>query len=77
MGTERRYASADATVLAVLRGGPDDIPDQRRICRTPADNDKIKLVHRGGYEHFEREVTERAEPDAVVFRWTTRTRIAE
>lgn len=62
---------------ARLEGGPSDFPDELRAhCGASTDDDyKIKVEHRGGYEHFER--TDEREAEAVVYRWTTRTRIAE
>jgi alkaline phosphatase len=60
----------------VLIGGPDDLPEPARRTRASADEAKIKVLHRGGYEHFERadSLDENGEP---VFRWTMRTRVAE
>ncbi|MFI7578750.1 DUF5988 family protein [Micromonospora sp. NPDC049497] len=66
------------TIEAVLVGGPNDLPATVRTQRLPQDGQKIKIHHRGGYEHFEREIDDPApSPDPVVFRWTTRTRVAE
>jgi Family of unknown function (DUF5988) len=41
--------------------------------------DKIKIMHHGGYEHFERSrlLDESGEFPLIAFRWTTRTEIAE
>lgn len=74
MRTVRQSHPEGAMVRAVLRGGPDDLADDQRTCFAPADCDKIKLVHRGGYEHFEREAGGSV---PVVYRWTTRTKMAE
>ncbi|MEH1125577.1 DUF5988 family protein [Micromonospora sp. CPCC 206061] len=61
---------------ARLEGGPNDFPDELRAHRgSDTDEYKIKVEHRGGYEHFER--TDERDAEAVVYRWTTRTRIAE
>jgi hypothetical protein len=60
-------------ILARLEGGPAELPD--RVCTVPADQDKIKVIFRGGREHFER-ASETA-GDEVIYRWTTRTKIAE
>lgn len=63
---------------AVLAGGPVDIPAGMRVCDVPAGQEKIKVPWCGGYEHFERVESPRYDPDdAVVYRWTFRTRVAE
>ena len=66
-------------VAAVLEGGPVDLPEAARKCLAVLDDATIKILHMGGYEHFER-VT--ADPPAghsepLVYRWKVRTRIAE
>jgi hypothetical protein len=65
---------------AVLAGGPADIPAGMRVCDVPAGQEKIKVPWCGGYEHFERDdpAGGHYDPgDAVVYRWTFRTRVAE
>jgi hypothetical protein len=63
------------TIYAVLEGGPADIPSSlRTLYRPPGEERKIKIMHRGGYEHF---VRDEDSPEPVVFRWITRTEIAE
>jgi hypothetical protein len=62
--------SERAEVDVVLEGGPSDLPDGERRRRIPAGDLKVKVRHRGGHEHFER-------TDDGVYRWTTRTKIAE
>ncbi|SBT43446.1 DUF5988 family protein [Micromonospora narathiwatensis] len=65
-------------IEAVLVGGPNDLPVTARTQRLPRDGQKVKIHHRGGYEHFERDGGSSAtSPSPVVFRWTTRTRVAE
>jgi Family of unknown function (DUF5988) len=62
-----------------LEGGPGDFPEELRVHHGQTGDDRIKIEHRGGYEHFER-TDEHVEPGhgpAIVFRWTERTRIAE
>jgi Family of unknown function (DUF5988) len=60
---------------AILEGGPADLPTELRVLRAlPADH-KIKVPHRGGYEHFEQ--TKEHSEGVSVFRWTMRTKIAE
>lgn len=69
---------AVSMIEAVLVGGPNDLPATIRTQRLPRDGQKVKIHHRGGYEHFERDTTSSTpSPDPVVFRWTTRTRVAE
>jgi len=66
-------------VEAVLVGGPLDLPTALRYRRASRADSKIKIVHRGGYEHFER-VDGRTDADhrrPLVFEWTTRTKYAE
>ncbi|BCB74371.1 hypothetical protein GCM10022251_60190 [Phytohabitans flavus] len=62
-----------------LEGGPSDFPDELRTCLATNEVYKIKVEHRGGYEHFERtdELSGLPDSGAVVYRWTSRTRIAE
>jgi hypothetical protein len=63
----------------LLEGGPADIPAAARVRRVDAGDEKVKLPHRGGHEHFER-TDERRWQDGVarvLFRWTVRTRVAE
>jgi hypothetical protein len=66
-------------LAAVLTGGPLDIPTEQRECSVDPEDGKIKLPHRGGYEHFERteERAGEASGDRLVFRWVGRTRVAE
>ena len=69
----------EPSVRAILVGGPDGLPEGSRIQTVSHHSDKIKVSHRGGYEHFER----RAEPDVaeipeeIQFHWTMRTNVAE
>ncbi|MFC4053587.1 MULTISPECIES: DUF5988 family protein [Actinomadura] len=71
-------AAEPGTVEAALVGGPADIPESTRRCRADAGARTIKLAHRGGYEHFELvDAADAAADGPAVFRWTTRTKIAE
>lgn len=74
-----QVASANNAVTAVLQGGPVDLPQTLRVQRVSRGDEKIKIPHYGGYEHFERvaEPAELTEPQTVIFRWTMRTKIAE
>jgi hypothetical protein len=66
------------SLSARLVGGPQDLPENQRVQPIPDQAEKIKIEHLGGYEHFERSVDhDPAGEQHVVFRWTTRTRIAE
>jgi Family of unknown function (DUF5988) len=74
-----RTTPAVRSVRAVLEGGLASIPIASRIQTVGPHDEKIKLPHYGGYEHFERtsELDENAAHQEVVFRWTMRTKIAE
>jgi hypothetical protein len=66
-------------VQAVLEGGPATIPIASRIQAVGPLDEKIKLSHYGGYEHFVRtgSLVEDTSCQQIVFRWSTRTEIAE
>ena len=66
-------------VDAVLEGGPGDFPEDARHRRAAPEQYTIKVMHRGGYEHFEwvSDPASRIEAAPRVYRWTSRTRIAE
>ncbi len=68
--------AAKSFVRAVLEGGPASMPDESRSLLISAAEEKIKIPHYGGYEHFERS-TESDEGESLVFRWSARTKIAE
>ncbi len=63
----------DSTVVVVLEGGPATLPQTMSVQWT-SDQSKIKIPHRGGHEHFELIDPALEQP---VFRWTTRTKVAE
>ncbi|GAB3844798.1 DUF5988 family protein [Dactylosporangium cerinum] len=63
-------------VLILLTGGPQDLTPDQRTLQLTGDPEKVKLEYCGGHEHFER-TSERTTDGLAVFRWTTRTRIAE
>jgi hypothetical protein len=67
------------SVRAILHGGPESIPNETRVQLVSPVDEKIKLPHYGGYEHFERITALDASGvcDEIIFRWTTRTEIAE
>jgi hypothetical protein len=72
--------SSDASiVLAVLEGGPATIPDTSRIQSVSPLQEKIKVPHYGGYEHFVRTsgLDENGSSRHIVYRWATRTEMAE
>jgi hypothetical protein len=65
-----------------LQGGPESIPRTVSVERSKLQDGKLKIEYLGGYEHFERAVSDggRADPDGAppeIFRWTLRTKIAE
>ena len=66
-------------VQAVLEGGPATIPNASRRQAIGSAQEKVKLPHHGGYEHFERirSLVEDTSCREVIFRWTTRTEMAE
>jgi hypothetical protein len=59
------------TVLVLLEGGPDTLPDELRQHPALPTDEVVKVAHLGGYEHFHRDAGD------DVFRWTQRTRVAE
>lgn len=69
------------TMCAVLEGGPTSIPAASRTQVVSPRDEKIKLPHYGGYEHFVRtaelDLDESASSHRIIFRWITRTEIAE
>ncbi len=73
------YTSEANSVWAVLVGGPASIPKALRTQTVKPIEQKIKIPHYGGYEHFERTVglDEITSSEKVVFRWTMRTELAE
>jgi hypothetical protein len=79
MGDTTRETSQGSYVQAVLEGGPPSIPQSLRMQTVTPLDEKIKIPHYGGYEHFERigGLDEMSMAQQVIFRWTTRTEIAE
>lgn len=68
----------DGEMEIVLTGGPSDLPPTARTLRVRPTENKVKIAHRGGYEHFERDPTPQPTCTApIVYRWTARTRVAE
>lgn len=70
------HAASGPLIEVILVGGPADLPAEQRVRTVAPDVDKVKVLHGGGHEHFERAVLG-TEDYPVVFRWTCRTRIAE
>jgi Family of unknown function (DUF5988) len=60
-------------VTADLQGGPPTFPEELRHPQVSPTDDKVKVCHYGGYEHFERDPGD----DNPVYRWIGRTRVAE
>jgi hypothetical protein len=64
----------------VLEGGPADIPAAERLRQVSVGDGKVKVPHYGGYEHFERTGERSSGGDGrsrEVYRWVTRTKVAE
>ncbi|WP_433281474.1 DUF5988 family protein [Micromonospora sp. CA-244673] len=72
-----RAAEAARLIDVVLEGGPRHLPPEWRSQRLAPTDQKVKLAHNGGYEHFEHDGVVPADGEPVVFRWTRRTRVAE
>jgi hypothetical protein len=72
-------ASDVSSVLAMLEGGPANLPSAMRTQTVSQFARKIKVPYYGGYEHFERiaRIDENVSAEHVIFRWTMRTEIAE
>jgi hypothetical protein len=67
-------------INVVLVGGPGDFLETARFRRAGQADEKVKVLHKSGYEHFERTMEHyRLEGgcQGLIFRWTTRTMIAE
>jgi hypothetical protein len=74
-GTESRVEQEHV----VLEGGPADVPRQWPQRSDSADVGRVKVPHRGGYEHYHA-TGEQIQEDGraiPVYRWTQRTRVAE
>jgi Family of unknown function (DUF5988) len=67
------------SVPAILEGGPESIPEASRTTAVDPREEKIKLPHYGGYEHFERAgwLDDGPSPRSLIYRWTMRTKVAE
>jgi hypothetical protein len=72
-------APNEPSLRAILVGGPTSLPAGSRIQAVSHGSDKIKVEHRGGYEHFERQGAPDAAgvPEEIQFHWTMRTNVAE
>jgi hypothetical protein len=67
------------SIQAVLEGGPATIPHTSRTLFVSPYDEKVKLPHYGGYEHFERTISivEDISCQQIIYRWTMRTELAE
>jgi Family of unknown function (DUF5988) len=67
------------SVQALLEGGPSTISNASRVQVVSPLDEKVKLPHYGGYEHFERtaSLVEDTSCRQIIFRWTMRTELAE
>lgn len=79
MDSTAKSTSAVKSVRAVLDGGPESIPNETRVQLVSPLEEKIKLPHCGGYEHFERlaAIDSSGLLEEITFHWTMRTEIAE
>jgi hypothetical protein len=68
--------ATDYSVEIALNGGPVEIARRMRASVTEILERKVKVPHRGGYEHFEF-ATDSAGSVPVTFSWTMRTKVAE
>jgi Family of unknown function (DUF5988) len=68
--------TSEDTIEITLSGGPAEIGHTRRASAAELVERKIKVQHRGGYEHFEFAAGP-AGTAPVTFTWTMRTKIAE
>ncbi|MEU4227064.1 DUF5988 family protein [Nonomuraea sp. NPDC026600] len=64
-------------VEVALEGGPADVPRTLHVMRDVVSAGKIKIPRHGGYEHFERVGVSADSAGPPLFRWTTRTKVAE
>jgi hypothetical protein len=73
------HPSASNVIQAILVGGPQSIPETSRVQTVSPLDEKIKLPHYGGYEHFERIGSPAGDTPGrqVIYRWTMRTEMAE
>jgi hypothetical protein len=65
------------SILAVLEGGPESLPEALRNQVVGPLTHKIKVPYYGGHEHFERLSAFEDDTAQIIFRWTTRTELAE
>lgn len=74
-----KSTSATNSEWALLEGGPASIPNTLRTQQVGPADEKIKIPHYGGYEHFERVdgIDQLISLQQIVFRWTMRTEMAE
>lgn len=69
-------------ITAVLVGGPESLPVELRRRRVNSSEERVKVPHYGGYEHFQRRPewsggVSSVLADPTAFTWVGRTRIAE
>jgi hypothetical protein len=79
MDSTAKTTSTVKSVRAILYGGPESIPNETRVQLVSPLEEKIKLPHYGGYEHFERiaAIDTSGTLEGITFHWTMRTEIAE
>ncbi|MGD0602061.1 MAG: DUF5988 family protein [Streptosporangiaceae bacterium] len=79
MDSTAKTTSTINPVRAILHGGPQSIPNETRVQLVSPLDEKIKLPHYGGYEHFERiaAIDTSGILEEIAFHWTMRTELAE
>jgi hypothetical protein len=79
MDSTAKTTATVESVRAILHGGPETIPNETRVQLVSPLDEKIKLPHYGGYEHFERiaAIDTSGILEGITFHWTMRTEIAE
>ena len=79
MDSAAKTTSTVKPVRAILHGGPESIPNETRVQLVSPLEEKIKLPHYGGYEHFERiaVIDTNGILEEITFNWTMRTEMAE
>lgn len=83
MGTKGDFScdppqEGHSAIRVVLQGGPAGLPSEMSLHPDVLADGKVKVPHYGGYEHFELASENWPEINGPpIFRWTTRTKVAE
>lgn len=73
---KRQQTAQTGRIQVLLMGGPPSIPEESRRQLVSPTAERIKLPHRGGYEHFLRD-GKSALDEPLMYYWQGRTEIAE